>query len=592
VRGGTSSIEDWAGNSAGYVRADFTIVENTEGPTVQAVLDPVYPTKVDIEFDHEIQDDAYISWMDGSRENKSSSTDIDGNVATFEFDDTSGHKVIPLRLTTITLKGAKDYWNNAAEGTLSFDVTPIADTVRPTVVDAGVDDQNTIWVEFDKKIYDDGKYGTWAIRNGDGDRVTNGDLKFELEDDKKVMITKLDGTDFDSGDYTINVRDTKDRAKPTANQLLSTDLTVTVPDLGSPEVLWARWYVSSDSAYQGINVYYSKEVDFSTATTRANYKVDKGNGRFVNLPNTATVELMAGDRLVRITFAKATADNIVANADDWVNNRVRLQVADVQDKVGNAVSLSIYNVTGAENITNTPTALATDIKEIKISVGGTTPLTTYDISDYNIVTDAGASTNIDITDIGLDDDDTSVVLTINNDLNSDATYGTGNQKLAVQINGSSELYGLAANNRIDIGDGIAPSWIYTYYHDDPDEEYEYVATGSTIVLVFDEKVEADWLQVFSTLRIDGTYINNKESEEGKIWEWDIKDAEGPRGSSSVAKYWTVEITFKADVPTKSGIDVEIPYYANPRFRIADTHGNAMEDADLTQKCEEISIPWR
>ena len=139
VNGGGYRIVDWAGNSLGYSRIDFTITEKTDGPIAQGALDPVYPFKVDIEFDNEIQDDTYITWSENNRTYRSSSTTVNSNIATFEFDDTSEHRILPLRLTTITIANAKDYWNNAAQAPLSLDVTPIEDTVGPTIVGSGSD---------------------------------------------------------------------------------------------------------------------------------------------------------------------------------------------------------------------------------------------------------------------------------------------------------------------------------------------------------------------------------------------------------------------------------------------------------------------
>ena len=237
-------------------------------------------------------------------------------------------------------------------------------------------------------------------------------------------------------------------------------------------------------------IYYSKEVDFATATARANYKIDKGDRSFVSLPNTALVELMSGDRLVRITFSDATSYDIANNRDNWNRSNVRLLISDVQDKAGNTVSIRIYDVTIRAPISSIPTAIATAKDTIEIQVWGSTPLSTYNISDYSIVSAAGAPTDIVVSSIKLDNDDTTVILAISESLNTDATYGTDNKDIAVQINPSSELYGLADYNRniVPVNDGIAPQWIYTYYNADPAEVYQHIANNTSIVLVFDEEV--------------------------------------------------------------------------------------------------------
>ena len=599
VNGADGRIVDWAGNNAGYQRIDFTIEENTEGPIAQAVLDPVYPTKVDIEFDHEIQDDAYISWTENNRTNTSSSTSVDGNVATFEFDDTAGHRVLPLRLTTITLKDAKDYWNNAAQAPLTFDVTPIADTVRPTIVDAGADDQETIWVEFDKKILDDGKYGTWTIWKG-SDRVYNDQLNFKLEDDKIVKLTNKDGSDFDSGDYSLTIRDTKDTAKPTANQLLSTTITVNVPDLASPEVLWARWAINPNGTvnYKYINIYFSKEVDFSTAVTRANYKIDKGNGSYINLPNTALVELMSGDRLVRITFADSTVGDMTATParDGWNTSRVYLQVSGVEDKAGNGVSLRVIPVGISDRITGPVEAVATAKDTIKLQLPEkSTPITTYDLADYEIVKADGSSTNITITDIDLDDDDCTVILTINRELNANATYGSGNDDLAVKVNSSSELTDVYTGNLIPVDDGIDPTWITAYYIEDPEDEYEFRGTSATtngLVLVFDEEVvpETYWEDIFNQLKIDGKNTMRGAYDTANPpnqWLWTVGDGQWAQDQPNSTRYYVVLIHFPV-LPAVSHVDVDVIYNAFTGKEIVDLMGNSVEAG--TKTVENVSIP--
>jgi hypothetical protein len=527
VFGSDARIIDYAENSSNYQRVDFTIVADTEGPIAQGVVDPTYVNKVRIEFDEEITDDAKIQYTENSRTYTSDSTSVDGNVATFEFSGSSSAKVLSQRLTTVTLTGAKDYSGNAAQAPLSFDVTPIADSVRPTIVDYGSEKEGEIWVKFDKAIEASSLPGSsWVIKDSGGSRIYNFNTTLDSKDNKLVNVTESAADALKAGTYTLTVKDVKDRAKPDANNLLETTFDVKVPDTVGPSIVKAYFGPATGSYYNVINIYFSEKVDYASAVTRSNYLYTKQSatapatkaGSFSNLPTNAKVELLAGDRLVRITFQTAS-DYILSNSTVNAGGVISVNVRDVADFDGNRTSASADVRFDPTTVVTATGAKATG--KNKIEVYFTSPLVTYSQENFTLYDNAAGTTrsSYTVTAASISDNGLTATLTLNKDLYASASTDKVDTSRKLYV--KSEITGILATTVHQAVDGIGASKLVTYLNSDPayyQRVSDSITTGNALVIVFDEYVKPHddgtnpvptWDQIFSTLVIDGKTVTNR-----------------------------------------------------------------------------------
>jgi hypothetical protein len=522
------NIADLAGNSLGYREAEFTIEEDTEGPVAQGVVDPIYPNKVKIEFNEEIQDDASIYWLSGSSKRVSNTTSVDDNIATFEF---SGSNNIMKANTsyTIYLQNAKDYSGNAAGEPLSFTIMPIADTTLPEVTGYGSDGEGSFWVRFSKDI-NKSKKGTWKIKNSDDDTVSSSSYTLGIDsgDDKDDadLITVHGAGLNSSGKYTVTIKNTEDTAKPDANKLAEVTFEVEIPDTIGPSITSGNIYwggVNSAGNYNTIYVYFNEEVDITTANTRSNYQWSRSwqsSGSYQNLPTTTKVELMAGDRLVRLTladdYAVSPADAIVAASADA---KVYLKVANVTDYVGNVGDTVVLPVhaykSGAHVMAGTTAATwgvrATSKTKIELTFDAT-PLATYDPSEFTLVDQNNKTLDVYVSSASYSTSDSVLSLTLSDSLTANAQYG-GSDVYVKYSTDSSSIYYTSTTEDTDakskgwkVYDSIAPTWLATFFNTSSDYEVVASTSGNAVILVFDEPVkphhEKTWADTIQ-LVVDG-----------------------------------------------------------------------------------------
>ena len=549
VFGGNGNVVDTAGNCMSYERINFTIVDDREGPVVQRILEPVYPNEIRIEFDEEITEDATITWMVNSRMYTSEKVEIDGNIATFRFINIDD--VLPFKATTITLKGAKDYSGNLMEGPLTFDVTAEQDSTKPVIVDYGSKKEGEIFVKFSKKIIES---GAWRIKDSDGNTVYDYTCYVDPNDDNTIIVV---GESIERvGTYTITVNGVKDRAMPTANELIEVTFDVIVPDTTAPEV--ASAFYSSATI---INIHYNEKVDYGSAVARSNYQYSTDGIAYTTLPNTARVEMLPGERLIRITFKEEVKDPITYDGILYI------KVTDVEDFAGNKMSSSIQTVHAAGAGNSIISAMATT--RIKIELELAEPLTFFDVTDFTFV-DANKDGKI-INGLIIDTADLSVdgrklTLILNKELSSNGQYNK--KDLFLKIVGND----LAKNTPVTaITDAIKPEIQAIYYYND--DNYEQTRENS-IVMIFNEKVAAsdpDWAKVLNgnSLVIDKKLISN-----GDGYSWTVVGDAGIADDGTYAVY----ITFTSG--TISYKDVVVNYIPTPGLAFRDTAGNDAPSIDF------------
>ena len=557
------NFRDFANNTLGYQTAEFEIIANTEGPIAQKVLDPIYQYKVSIEFDNEIQDDAKIRWVDGSKTHTSDKTTVKDNVATFEF--TSAAKVIPMGGTTITLVDAKDYWNNPAQAPLSFDIVPVADTLRPAVVSYGSDGEGELWIRFNKAL-DTGSVGStpskWLIKRGD-DTTYAWKVDFK-DDDKKIVLSSTGSDTMKPGLYKLTIRDVKDTVLPTANTIVETTIEIDVPDTVAPSIVKAEWSRLSNGNDDRsiINIFFSKEVDYSSAVTRANYRTTDPNGNsYKALPNTAKVELLAGNRTVRLTFASAFA-----------LGTVMVSAIDVQDLYGNR-SNSYMPVVQKD------TATVTEIKATgvsKVEVKFTTALTTYTEEEFTLVNGIASSTlltGIAVDAVDLSDDGLKATLTLSEDLSGNAKFK--NNDVFLRIN-NQDVVQNPISTEWYVEDDIEPEVLDDSFWDSSDD-YSFGGDPYSLYIIFSEPVQpqgTSWNAVFKYIQFGSDRIENGVTKKDDYTvSWTV-GALTQAGSDVNGKYYIrlqfFAITGESVIIKDKNITIPYGYVGSPV--IEDSHG--------------------
>ena len=576
-----TNFRDFAGNTLGYQTADFEIVAKTEGPIAQKVLDPVFQYKVMIEFDDEIQEDASIRWVSGSKTNSSDKTTVKDNVATFEF--TSDSKCLPIGGTTITLVGAKDYWGNAAQQPLSFDVVPVADTFRPAVMSYGADVEGTIWIKFNKKL--DAATATnndnYIIKNGDGDRTYDWNIKYEPEKDDRKVILESSGSDSKKpGLYKITLKGIKDTVRPAsvANTILDVTIEVNVPDTVAPSIVSATWGWAQDIAVGSrriINIFFDEELDYSSAVTRSNFRTRVTGESYKALPNDAQVGLQPGNRTVTITFRTGFD----------ATKAVEVSAIDVQDLYGNRSNDASF--VGDKVLSKVKSTKATGIKKIEMEF--TTEITAFDPANFAITDVSGnVLAKIGVDDATLNGDGNKATIILTADLSANAKFNGG----PVYVKETLMDVDKSAGNVYEVADGITPSASTDSFWWKSDD-YAIAEDKTALFLIFNENVTFHtsangWgnlvdgpNSIFPDLKIGSdVFVNGAKEKDGYIVTWTV---DAPVQIGTTNDYF-VKIKFVKDSanvePKFKGADITFTYNAFPGRTIEDLAGNKIGSGGL------------
>ncbi|MCL2163456.1 MAG: hypothetical protein FWH55_03470 [Oscillospiraceae bacterium] len=564
INGVGIQVLDYAGNNMGFQSSLFTIVDDKEGPIAEGPIDPVYPAKVRIQFDEEITEDGYIYWLDGGARRSSSSTSVDDDdptIAIFEFDGSRNSKVLPFAATTIYLQDVTDYSGNAAQAPLSFQVTPVPDSVRPEVVDYGSDEEGMFWVQFSKSMASLTSYSTFdfVIYNGDGDRVydvaaVNGD------DDDKIEFSHA--TELGADTYEVTLKKFQDKALPDPNELLETKFEVRIPDTYAPDIESAWW---SDDDKNIINIFFSERVDPSSALYRSNYKTAEGDRGTTSLPSVATISLASGDRLVRIDVSRVSS-----------TDRAKMKfivVSDVQDLDGNVMSMQRAEILAIADVKEAEVSYTAATAEDRIRIyisDATSGIVSYDPGDFTLYTGktGSATSRVGITNASLNSDRNELTLTLNRKLSADGTYdgyelwlGTDYLNPAVGVDPTTYQIN-SGDTRFLVQDRIEPTLVDVLWGLDSGYGSAYT-NRDAITLVFDEKVQPDtgktWDDLFLTLDIDGETVTN--GDPGYAWH---VDSAGPDADG----YYFVNI-FMTGTKNIESVDVDIVHRPMTTWRIND-----------------------
>ncbi|WFB58185.1 Ig-like domain-containing protein [Paenibacillus sp. BR1-192] len=440
-----SNVEDYSGLKVAPVEKTFTVVEDTEAPTVASIKTNDL-REITIEFNETVKS------VDKVYANTTGNTGTIGkprdNKVTVTFAN-------PLNLNenTIYIEGVADYSGNKANRDAK--VNPTLDTERPTVVKAQLKQQknNTnheLVIEFSENVDAPSAQtrANYVLKDKDGKPAkavgldNNGKPVLAPVYNANSRTVTIDlASKLDNGTYTLEVSGVKDRAY-VPNQMLPFTTTVdsNVASEGRVQRVWQVDSTTSNESY--IFVQFNKTLATSgvgDATAKAKYKV---NG--VNLDSDDNVILYTPDT-VRISVApKVTAANVTINL-----------VSDVDGKfITNAAGDYVFTETvglAAVGLKANEDVVAESNETVKLVFAG--PLSYVNVSDFRVT--ANGSTYYDPTSYTLSADKTTLTLNFANKLPADLQ---GYKIYTGQTPSTQDSFGtrIAQINGVTVVDKVAP----------------------------------------------------------------------------------------------------------------------------------------
>ncbi|CAM3701247.1 MULTISPECIES: Ig-like domain-containing protein [Paenibacillus] len=459
-----SNVEDYSGLKVAPVEKTFTVVEDTEAPTVASIKTNDL-REVEIEFNETVKSVAKVY------------ANTTGNTGTVGKPRDNKVKVTftnPLNLNenTIYIEGVSDYSGNKANREAK--VNPTLDTERPTVVKSQLKVQKNgnheLVIEFSENV-DPASAQTranYVLKDKDGKAAKAVGLD---NNGKPVLVPVYDANSrtvtidlaskLDNGTYTLEVSGVKDRAY-VPNQMLPFTTTVDA-NVASEGRVQRVWQVDSTTSNEShIFVQFNKTLATSgvgDATAKAKYKV---NG--VNLGDKDSVILYTPDT-VRITVSpKVVAQNVTINL-----------VSDVDGKfITNAAGDYVFTETvgaPAVGLKKDKEVVAENNESIKLVFAG--PLSYVNASDFRVT--ANGSTYIDPTSYTLSEDKTTVTLNF-----------TGDNKLPANLKDYKLYTGATPSSQDSFGTRIAPIngvTVVDKIAPEATENFKISATGATYSIV-------------------------------------------------------------------------------------------------------------
>lgn len=431
-----SNVEDYSGLKVAPVEKTFTVVEDTEAPTVASIKTNDL-REITIEFNETVKS------VDKVYANTTGNTGTVGkprdNKVTVTF-------VNPLNLNenTIYIEGVSDYSGNKANRDAK--VSPTLDTERPTVVKAQLKQKENstnheLVVEFSEDVDPTSAEtrANYVLKDKDGKAAkavgldSNGKPVLAPKYNANSRTVTIDlASKLDNGTYTLEVSGVKDRAY-VPNQMLpfTTTVDANVASEGRVQRVWQVNSTTSDESY--IFVQFNKTLATSgvgDATAKAKYEVN-GN----KLDNNDSVILYTPDT-VRIT---------VAPKIDAASVRVNL-VADVDGKfITDANGNYVFDVAvGASTVglKADTDVVAENNESVKLVFAG--PLSYVNAADFE-VSDATGATYYEPTSYSLSADKTTVTLNF-----------TGDNKLPSNVKDFKVYTGPTPSTQDSFGTRIAP----------------------------------------------------------------------------------------------------------------------------------------
>lgn len=304
-------VEDYAGLKSLAATTDFTIVEDTEAPTVTEITATL--EKVTITFSEEIDPSSVNNdtfyWKSGDTKKTGKYTQISGNVYEVQF---TPENRLPGYETTLFIDGVKDYSGNVMT-VKEHKVTASVDLNRPKVIDVryGVDSKDTLTVRFDKPVYAD-KISYFSVKKG-SDVFPVTEVAYVGGTDNKVVQLKF-SPKLAEGEYTLKVSGVEDRTI-LRNKVEDFTTTFKATDSNAPTIKNINKVDVNDSTRKVV-VHFDKKMDMASLQNYSHYYLEVSkNGSTSDrmkkaLPTEVRIVPILEGRAVSLIFPEYIFDNI------------------------------------------------------------------------------------------------------------------------------------------------------------------------------------------------------------------------------------------------------------------------------------------
>ncbi|OEH93347.1 S-layer homology domain-containing protein, partial [Bacillus solimangrovi] len=610
-----NGLEDYAGFSLVKQSHDVTVVEddspievvgfrNASEDEVTLILNK------DIkDFDDSKKDSLFENFYHTNTKNKANEVELDGNELTIRFDE---DEELPDGTAYIYIDGEAltDYWGNENEQTIRYAVEVSVDNQAPRVdgdIDATVD---KLVVDFDEELDADSAEDkdNYTILDEDGEEVEDTEISsIKLSSDKTTVTIKLKGDDLSgAGKYTLVIDGVEDK-QGNATEDIQKDFEVNVEDdivLGDVIKNDTNLYVDADDDETDFTIL----IDFDRKMTvgddkyaidnLSNYSVKHGVKSYtldeLDEKDAFDVEIdTIGDEEVEITIT-AEHDELDEGKDIWKDGidftilRVKDANGDLsEDAYANKV-LPKADVKGKLKVedlelTETNKIVFEFNKRIdnwedanfSLETAVTKKVLGDDLEDYSY-------------DIDLGDDDKTVTITLDEDLDPDATIK--DEKINLVISERSKDNTVTSYGEtlfedgtdefsVEVADGVAATYDDEYFEEDSDEDgyedgYKVEKDNDVykITLGFSEDIEGDADKIATTLKVksDGDtldFVDDLTAEGNEEYKLEIKD------DMLIIK-----------IKDNDTSDVEIDFKENNNF--VDASDNKVEEFDVDVDLDE------
>lgn len=447
-------------------------------------------------------------------------------------------------------KNIKDNWGNAL-GDVEFTVEVTPDKTAPEVVGIEVVAENKLLVKFSENVVFEKK--NVEILDEDGNKISGLSWKEPVSKGNSEKEWYVELTKAMSGKtLTVVIKNVEDKAiEP--NKLVSyTDL-IEITDKTPPKVSSAYYYKEeNDKDYETarLMVIFNEEVDGETALVPSNYALIDGTDVVV-----LTEEPYFDVNSARVIIPLTEDQYKVAVK---LKDKEALQVINVEDLAGNAISPALNKISGAaveNNTVKVTSAVATSTNTIVLKFDDLV----YNVKNSNFTIEIGEneSEKTTIKDFAISQTDTSVT-ELEIVLNDDIEFKTDLTDLTLKFNPDldnedammnsfevpiASLTGdCVSDNIITVADKVAPAIVK--------DGVKWAKGSDTIIIEYSEKIDA---KAISTLVYS--------VEDATIKEVTVQDN-------------VVTITLDKALEETPVITQELPVY--------DMYGNAFEtDDELT-----------
>lgn len=261
-----SGLKDFDGLIAKTMEFDITVVEDKEAPVIASAR-MITVQALELTFNEPVKTKGSF---------KVNGKNIAPSKISIDEDDA---KIVYLQLTneldlgavtevSVQHKGQRDAMNNTVKDWTKFTFKVEDDTELPAVESVSVDG-TTVFVRFNKAMYETGKY---YVKNAKGKVIRTGyaDVSDQWINGKSLFYFDVkEFKDVNSDDYTIVLEGFKD-GTVRGNKLPTTELPLASQDLKAPTAV-KKYVFGQKDGYVYAHIFFDEDMDVSSLEDPKNY---------------------------------------------------------------------------------------------------------------------------------------------------------------------------------------------------------------------------------------------------------------------------------------------------------------------------------